>query len=72
MSQIISKQYIVRGLTCTGCIKLITNRLENIDGVISATINDLAGQTNIESSKPLTLIQLQEALPGTNYLISEA
>jgi copper chaperone CopZ len=57
------KTYSIAGMTCEGCRKTVTEALEKNPDIREVSVDLASGQATIETSKPLTLEQLQKDLP---------
>lgn len=60
----------ISGLTCGACFKLVNKRLSSIDGVREVTVKNMAGETEILAERQISVLELQDALSGTDYKIS--
>ena len=57
------------GLTCEACLKLATNRLKKVPGVIAVKIDLASGDTTVSGEDNLDKIRLAESLAGTHYSV---
>jgi copper chaperone CopZ len=57
------------GLTCDACIKLVSRRLQKVQGVREVQIDLKSGETRVLSDNQLDLGILAESLTDTNYSI---
>lgn len=60
----------VSGLNCEACVKLITNRLQKIVGVVDVNIDFKTGNTQVTGPAELNLDQIKQSLAGTTYQIT--
>ncbi|WP_166838373.1 heavy metal translocating P-type ATPase [Rheinheimera pleomorphica] len=67
----IETQYAVSGMSCASCASRIEKTLMTLPGVISANVNLATEQLHLSLSQPLSLSQLQQALAGSRYQLSE-
>jgi copper chaperone CopZ len=65
--------YKVTGMTCGGCEASVKKKLEALPEVSEATASHLNQTATITTSRPLTTVQLQQALggPQSKYIVSE-
>lgn len=57
------------GLTCGACEKVITKRLQVIEGVEKVQVSAQNGQASIIASRPISTDEVMEALQGTHYAV---
>lgn len=57
------------GLTCGACEKVITKRLQVIEGVEKVQVSAENGQASIIASRPISTDEVTEALQGTHYAV---
>lgn len=62
--------YTITGMTCSGCVASVTEKLAKVDGITNVTIDLTEGQANIVMSKNIALNSLADALPD-KYTIRE-
>ncbi|WEK33745.1 MAG: heavy metal-associated domain-containing protein [Candidatus Pseudobacter hemicellulosilyticus] len=55
-------QYLVKGISCAGCIDNVTKALLNVPGVLSATVQKEAPQATVTMEQPIDTSILQEAV----------
>jgi len=63
--------YSIKGMTCTGCLTTVKNRLANVSGIIDAEVSLASPQAVITMSHHIPLGELQDALKSDKYIISE-
>ncbi len=63
--------FSVSGMHCDACIKLITMKVNKIDGVSEFTLMS-DGQAKLSASRPITLSDIQAALHGLEYTVTAA
>ncbi len=68
MSQI--TKYTISGMTCEGCVASVTEKLQNMFQVEKADVSLESSSVNLATSAPVTLSELQNALPE-KYTIRE-
>lgn len=59
----------LKGLTCGACKQLSERKIGRIKGVQSVNVDMKTGKTDIVSGKPITLLEVQSALAGTDYKV---
>ncbi|HLP51405.1 MAG TPA: MauE/DoxX family redox-associated membrane protein [Chitinophagales bacterium] len=64
--------YQITGMTCAGCVKTVEQVLSKIDGVTAVKVNLEAQNAQITMHHHIATAQLQKALAGTNYTLSES
>ncbi|RKR15296.1 copper chaperone CopZ [Maribacter vaceletii] len=64
------KIYIINGMTCGGCVASVTKKLQEIEGVVSATVSLETSEATMHLESPLETKILQSTL-GNKYTISE-
>jgi len=57
------------GLTCEACVKLATNRLKKVPGVVEVKIDLNSGQAEVSSTAEIDLGILAASLEGSGYLM---
>ena len=62
--------YKINGMSCSGCANGVKLRLEKVEGVKSADIS-LEDASGVIDADSVTLEDLQKALSGTSYSITE-
>lgn len=65
----------ISGMTCGHCVASVTEELEALDGVEHVTVDLDAGGVStavVTSSRPLTPVELGEAVAEAGYLVVEA
>ncbi len=55
------------GLTCGACEKVISNRLQKIEGVAQVQVSAQNGLASIIASRPISKDEVIQALQGTHY-----
>ena len=64
-------QYAVSGMSCASCASRIEKALTALPGVINANVNLATERLQLKLSQPLSLSQLQQALAGSRYQLTE-
>lgn len=64
-------QYAVSGMSCASCASRIEKALMALPGVISANVNLATEQLQLKLSQALSLSQLQQALAGSRYQLTD-
>lgn len=59
----------LKGLKCGACKQLSERKIKRIAGVESVNVDLKTGSTAIVAARPITLLQVQSALAGTDYLV---
>lgn len=59
----------ISGMTCGACERLITKRVEKIEGVIDVNVSAQQGTARIVSSRPIDTQEVVGALKDTSYLV---
>lgn len=57
------------GLTCTACERVITKKLQIIEGVQKVHVSATNGLTSITASRPISKDEVVQALQGTHYKV---
>ncbi|PIY71868.1 hypothetical protein COY87_03915 [Candidatus Roizmanbacteria bacterium CG_4_10_14_0_8_um_filter_33_9] len=57
------------GLTCGACEKVISKRLQKIEGVQEVHVSSQNGATSIIASRPISKEEVVSALEGTHYKV---
>lgn len=57
------------GLTCGACEKVISKRLQKIDGVQEVNVSSENGATSITASRSISKQEVITALEGTHYKV---
>ncbi len=60
-------EFTITGMHCEACSKLCTMNLKELSGVTGVSIDPKTGKTSLESSVPVTLTQIKEALIPDGY-----
>ncbi|MEK6901276.1 MAG: sulfite exporter TauE/SafE family protein [Nanoarchaeota archaeon] len=67
----VKKRFAVQGMTCSSCEVLIERKLYKVPGVEKVNVSRARGEVVVESSNDMGLGELQAALQGENYTLSE-
>lgn len=59
-------QYIVNGMTCGSCVAKVTESLEQLPDVISATVNRVTNTADINMKRAIPIDVLEQKLKGTD------
>lgn len=71
-TEVQKSQFILEGMTCESCVKVVSERLNEISGVISARVDLKSKIVTINSSRRIELSDLKNALSDLpKYKISE-
>ncbi|PIY69150.1 heavy metal transporter [Candidatus Roizmanbacteria bacterium CG_4_10_14_0_8_um_filter_39_9] len=62
-------KFQLSGLTCGACEKVITKRLQVIEGVEKVQVSAQNGETSIIASRAISKDEVTEALQGTHYTV---
>ncbi|GAA4461201.1 hypothetical protein GCM10023093_05430 [Nemorincola caseinilytica] len=65
-------EYNITGMTCTGCISSVKQKLSAVPGIMEAEISLTAPQAAITMNKHIPTAVLQEALGNGKYTITDA
>lgn len=57
----------LKGLSCEACVKLSAKRIGQLPGVESVAIDRETGQAHLEANRVLELLEINQALVGTDY-----
>lgn len=57
------------GLTCGACEKVISKRIQKIEGVQEVHVSSQNGATSITASRPISKDEVIIALEGTHYKV---
>jgi len=68
MSQI-KTIFSLSGLTCGACEKVISKRLQKIEGVQGVQVSLQNGATSITASRPISIDEVTQALHDTHYKV---
>lgn len=63
--------YHISGITCSGCINTIKDKLYRVPGITQIDIDQQSGDTSITMEKHIDTTTLEKALEATKYRISE-
>lgn len=66
-----TQDYNIKGMTCSGCIESVKNRLLGVKGVEAAMVQLAAPQAQLSVNRSVSLEELQLALGAGKYSISE-
>ncbi|MDD2680773.1 MAG: heavy metal-associated domain-containing protein [Patescibacteria group bacterium] len=61
----------IKGLTCSACVKLASNRLKKILGVEVVDIDLDTGQVSLSYNGKMSIELLRQSLADTHYSIEE-
>ena len=64
------KLYYIEGMTCEGCVKTVTEKILSHNQVASAEVDLVKGQAIVNSTKALSVNEIQELI-GLKYSVSE-
>lgn len=65
-------EFIIDGMTCTGCEKHITDEIYKLPGIIKSTVSYKKGNAIIEFDKTMTDIdEIEKAIAKTDYTITD-
>lgn len=67
-----TNNFLLKGLTCGACIKLITIKLKKIPGVTEIKIDLATGKTQVEADRQIDLPEIKQTLHGTDFSVSES
>ncbi|MFA4853477.1 MAG: heavy metal-associated domain-containing protein [Bacteroidales bacterium] len=62
-------RFQLSGLTCGACEKVITKRLQTIEGVKEIHVSAPNGFTSIMATRPISKDEVRLALEGTHYKV---
>ncbi len=62
--------YSIKGMTCTGCLTTVKNRLVNVSGITDVAVSLASPQAVITMNSHIPLTVLQDALGSDKYIIS--
>ncbi len=71
MENSIKHTYHIGGMSCSGCVATVKNKLSAAPGVTSVKIDLAKKQAEITSSQAIKADTLQEALSNTHYTIAQ-
>ncbi|MDZ4712849.1 MAG: heavy metal-associated domain-containing protein [bacterium] len=63
--------YNISGMSCSGCVATVKNKLSSVFGVTSVKVDLGKKQAEITSSQEITIDILQDALRNTSYTITK-
>lgn len=63
-------EFKLQGLTCEACIRLSKMKLEKVPGVANVQVSGLDGRAEISANRKITLEEIQSALLGTDYKVT--
>lgn len=61
--------FSISGMHCDACLKLITMKVNKIDGVSEFTLTP-DGQASLRASRPIALSDIQMALHDLDYTVT--
>ncbi len=67
----VKKRFTVQGMTCSSCEVLLERKLHKVPGVEKVNVSRARGEAVVESSQDINLEELQAALQGEKYILSE-
>ena len=62
-------EFNLEGLSCSSCVKLVTNHFMDVAGVKSVDIDLASGKAKVLSEANVRLDDLVKSLEGTHYKI---
>ena len=62
-------KFQLSGLTCGACEKVISKRLQKIEGVREIHVTAQNGEASITSSRPISKDEITQALHDTHYKV---
>lgn len=62
-------KFQLSGLTCGACEKVISKRLQKIDGVQTVQVSAQSGVASISASRPISKQEVVATLVGTHYQV---
>lgn len=60
----------LKGLTCGACKQLSERKIKRIVGVQSVNVDLKTGNTEIISERSISALEVQSALKGTDYIVT--
>lgn len=63
-------EFKLEGLTCDACVRLSKMKLEKVPGVENVQVSGLDGRAEISANRKITLEEIQNALSGTDYKVT--
>jgi len=67
MSESVSTDYTVKGMTCGHCAGSVTEEISGIDGVTAVAVDLPTGQVTVTSTTPIALDDLRAAVTEAGY-----
>ena len=67
----VKKRFAVQGMTCSSCEVLIERKLHKVPNVEKVNVSRARGEAVVECSSDISLHELQDALQGEKYILSE-
>jgi len=71
MENSIKHTYHIGGMSCSGCVSTVKNKLSAASGVTSVKIDLAKKEAEITSSQAIKADTLREVLSNTHYTIAE-
>jgi copper chaperone len=71
MEKSLTRTYHIGGMSCGGCVSAVKQKLFNVPGVTSVTVDLGMKEAEIISSKEIETDTLRRAFNNTHYTISE-
>jgi len=71
MENSVMHTYHISGMSCSGCVETVKNKLSSASGVTAVKVDLGKKQAEITSSQEININTLQDALRNTSYTISE-
>lgn len=62
----------IEGMMCCHCVKSVTKKLSGLDGVVHCEVSLESKSAQVESSKPITESEFQQAIEEEGYELTEA
>ncbi len=71
MEKPVTHTYHIGGMSCGDCVSTVKQKLSNVPGVTSVTVDLGKKEAKITTSEEITIDALRGAFNNTNYTISE-
>jgi copper chaperone CopZ len=67
----LTQQFIITGMHCQACTKLVSRKLSKIDSVAEVTLDLETGIANLQAPQAIKIESVRQALAGTEYGVKQ-
>lgn len=65
----IISRFQLSGLTCSSCEKIITKKLNTIEGITDIQVSSINGIVSVVAPKTISTQEIETSLQGTHYKV---